>query len=202
MPRQAPSNGKKLSSNKGWWLVASRKKLLLLVVCIVFPVLATTCDRVGAPDQPPPPSAPTPTAAAPNGSERSVAAEQSAVPRPSAVPPAAPSNFPAVVGEFIKLNTLQQKEFTKTFKGIALNGTGNVFEVDACDLLDDSADRGSTCVKLVLDSGASRVVLYFDEQYKAMLAKFRKDQRVAFEGCRADSVRNWGFGPLVTCDMR
>jgi integrase/recombinase XerD len=94
------------------------------------------------------------------------------------------------------------EKISKTFKGIVLGGTGNVFEVDACDLPDDSVRWGSTCVKLVLDSGPSRVVLYFDEKYRTTLAKYQKDQSVTFTDCTANSVNDWGFGPMATCDMR
>jgi hypothetical protein len=95
-----------------------------------------------------------------------------------------------------------QKQFSDTFKGTVLSGTGNVFQVDACDVLDDSARWGAKCAKLVLDSGAARVVLYFDEKYRAALASYQKDQSVTFTDCTANSVKNWGFGPVATCDMR
>jgi hypothetical protein len=167
-------------SSKGWSFLASPRKILLSVLGIVSLAPITMCDRRGAP--PRPPSASTPAAE----------------PRPAA--PAA--NFPSLADQFITLRGLPQKAFSETFKGTVLSGTGTVFQVDACDVLDDSARWGAKCAKLVLDNGASRVVLYFDEKYRAMLASYRREQTVTFTDCTAISVKNWGFGPVATCDMR
>lgn len=121
----------------------------------------------------------------------------------TAPPPPAPAvNFPSLVDQFMALRGSAQKDFSNAFKGTVLSGTGNVFQVDDCNVLDDSARWGSACAKLVLDHGAARVVLYFDEQYRSMLARYQKDQSVMFADCTANSVKDWGFGSVATCDMR
>jgi hypothetical protein len=186
-------------------VLRSFKKFVLAFLGVVSLFLITTCGRSGAPQKPGPASAPP---ARPNETEipPSVAA-QPADPPPSAQPssgqPSTPAaTFPSIVRQFVKLNALQRAEFSKTVKGLVLSGTGSVFQSDACDRLDDSTRWGAKCLKLVLDSGPSRVALYFDEKHRAVLAKYQKDQSVTFADCTANSVKDWGFGPIATCDMR
>jgi hypothetical protein len=180
--------------------LASLTKVLLAAVGIVALIVIATCYRGRGPETPTLGS--TATATAPNGTEHHpAAAEQPTDPQMPAAALGTASTFPSIVSRFVKLTQAQQKDFSATFKGVALSGKGTVFQSDACDPLDDSAHWGAKCAKLVVDSGPARVVLYFEEKYGAMLAKYQKGRSVTFANCTANSVKNWGFGPTATCDM-
>jgi hypothetical protein len=169
--------------------LASSTNVLLVILGVVSLIVNTACDSSSAAEKPPRRATP-------------AAAAQPAEPPPSPSPPSTAVSFPSVVTQFITMNRLQREEFSKTLKGLVLSGTGTVFQVDACDPLDDSGRWGAKCAKLVLDSGPARVALYFDEKYRAALATYQKDQSLTFTGCAANSVKDWGFGPIATCDMR
>lgn len=116
-------------------------------------------------------------------------------------PSGPPAKFPEVVARFIAMNELKQEAFATTFAGTMLSGSGKVFEVEKCGMLDDSKRWGSHCFKVILDAGAPRVALYYGNKDKATIANYEKGQQVTFKDCKANSIKNWGFWSTATCDM-
>ena len=137
-----------------------------------------------------------------------------APPPPVAAPPpppvAAPSpppatvqalEFPGEVQRFHRLNELQQETYAATFGGNVLSGTGQIFSVENCGLLDDSARWGRDCIKVVVDTDTERAALYYSSDRRAEIAALSEGQRHSFANCTTVSIRNWGFWSTATCDM-
>ena len=111
------------------------------------------------------------------------------------------AKFPDVVAKFIRMNKLKQDAFAAGFHGTVLSGSGRVFEVGGCEWTDDSEKWGGNCLKVTLDKGTPRVVLYFGEKDKAEIASYNKGQAMQFTDCMGISIKNWGFWSTATCDM-
>ena len=100
-----------------------------------------------------------------------------------------------------KLNELKQTQRASGFPGSILHGSGKVFEVGTCGFLDESEKYGSDCLKVVLDKGSPRVVLYFGENKRSEIAELSVGSRYSFDNCVATSVKDWGAWATATCDM-
>jgi DNA-directed RNA polymerase subunit RPC12/RpoP len=109
--------------------------------------------------------------------------------------------FPEIVARFIKMNKLKQNAFAAEFHGTVLSGSGKVFEVADCGWTDDSEKWGQNCLKVTLDNGNPRVVLYFGEKDEAQIASYDKGKAMRFSDCVGISIKDWGFWSTATCDM-
>ena len=136
----------------------------------------------------------------PADEQRSVPAQERAAQPPTGAPPRQ-ARFPEIVARFIKMNKLKQDAFAAEFHGTVLSGSGEVFEVADCGWTDDSEKWGQNCLKVTLDKGNPRVVLYFGEKDKAQIASYDKGQALRFSGCVGIGIKNWGFWSTATCDM-
>jgi hypothetical protein len=105
------------------------------------------------------------------------------------------------VKRFKNMNELKQSNEKEKFPGTLLQGSGKVFEVGKCGFTDKSEDHGDDCVKLTLDKGDPRVVLYFDPSEADAIINLRKGSRYTFNNCTATDITDWGFWATATCDM-
>jgi hypothetical protein len=156
----------------------------------------------------PPATSPTPRAS--NTPPPAPVVAPTAPPQPAPVAPAAPATpsptaerlrFPAEVHRFRRLSELQQEDYASTFSGKILYGSGRIFSVENCGIVDDSARYGSDCIKVLVDTTTGRAALYFASSRRPEISALRVGQRYTFDNCTTISIRNWGFWATATCDM-
>ncbi|MEE2789290.1 MAG: hypothetical protein VX589_18275, partial [Myxococcota bacterium] len=101
------------------------------------------------------------------------------------------AKFPNIVRKFSGLNDLKQEAFADSFPGTVLSGKGKITEVSRCGFADNSEKWEDQCYKVLIDSGAPRIALYFGEKDKARIAELDKGDTFKFEECTAVSIKNW-----------
>ncbi len=107
----------------------------------------------------------------------------------------------AYLHKFKRMNDLKQEDAAETFPGWRLKGQGKISDVSKCGLTDKSSRYGEECVKVKVDKGKARVVLYFSESKKGEIMELSVGERYSFDNCKAISVKDWGFWATATCDM-
>ncbi len=128
-------------------------------------------------------------------------ATEAPAPAPTAATQRERLEFPIEVHRFRGLSELQQQQYATTFRGKSLHGSGAIFNVENCGVLDDSAQWGSDCIKVLVDTTTERAALYFPSSRRGEIAALNRGQSYTFDNCTTISIRNWGFWATATCDM-
>jgi len=138
---------------------------------------------------------------------------KSASPQVAAIDPAKSAAKPAIkmagsrteAFSFVKklkgMNELKQNSIASDFAGTVLHGSGKVFEVGECGFMDKSEEYGSDCIKVTLDKGIPRVVLYFDSSESSSIEDVAIGSRYSFDYCVATDITDWGMWATATSDM-